>query len=319
MTTTHVIPAYPFEGALFWFLSNGQPHSIHHSYYKLLYGPDPQALASRAAAIVALYPEIRIAGADAGVPDYDPTIRLGMDRSDSEWSPENIAVATAALSEPATRAFLNGHAVLANNDELQRHFLCRTSLQIRLAAKSSATLVGSSFFHRAYTHVAPWIRELLGETTTSDAPHSRIAIEQSTLSIVGLEFAPASVDAFAAIRASKEIAAYAEGFRGAIEEAATDEHLETRLLALMAEAMDSSDVAEHASRGFQTAGSLMTAVGFIPLVGNAASVLGAGTDVAGRAAAAIAKRKEWFLLGAKLQDIAIRETLARHKKDLSNS
>jgi len=327
MTTDRVVPAYPFEGALFWFLAGGRPHSQSHPYYRVLYGNDPHSLSTKAAAVASLYPEISLAPADASLPDhgsylrdgiyYHPDLRIGSNLGDNEWSDENLAVAAAALSSEGAPAFLNSNPALRGGTNLHTHFLARTSLQIRLAAKTKATLIGDSFFRHAYSFVAPWVRELLGEPTTAGQPRSKIAIEERTLDVVGLDFSPADLGAFAAMRASKEIAKYADSFRKAVEDASLHDQLEPRLLGLMAEAMDSGDVAKHVSRGFQTAGSMMTAVGLVPAIAAPASALEAVADVAGRTAAGVAARKDWYLLGAKMKEIAIREALERHKRGAS--
>jgi hypothetical protein len=80
---------------------------------------------------------------------------------------------------------------------------------------------------------------------------------------------------------------------------------------LMREAMDDSTVAKQVAGGLQTSGSALNLIGFIPFVGNIASAMGVGTDAGSRVADKVADRKSWYLIGAKMQEIAIRDLLNR--------
>ena len=219
MTQDTVIPAYPYEGAFYWFLAAGKAFSQDHPYYRVLYGPNPSALGTRAAAIASLYPNILLGAADAQLPDlqtymsgreyHHPDLRVSLNWDDNEWAPETQAVAHAAAGESATRQILNANPAFAGDQTLQHHFLCRTALQIRLAARTGGTLVGDEFFQRVYTAVAPWVFELHGESSAPPPVVSKLEISETILTVTGLDFSPANLDAFAAIRASEDIAKYA--------------------------------------------------------------------------------------------------------------
>jgi hypothetical protein len=57
----------------------------------------------------------------------------------------------------------------------------------------------------------------------------------------------------------------------------------------------------------------MDVAGLIPLVGTMASVAGIGADIGAHVAEAQAKSGRWYLLGAKIREIAIRDVLMRRK------
>jgi hypothetical protein len=246
MVSDTVIPAYPYEGAFYWFIAEGRTYSQDHPYYRVLYGPRPAALGTRAAAIASLYPNILLGAADAQLPDsrsylsgrrYEhPDLRISLDYDDNEWAQETQDVARAAAADAATARLLDENALLSGDKKLQHHCLCRTALQIRLAARAGGTLVGDEFFKRTYSLVAPWVPELAQRGDAKPTVVSKLAISENLVKLVGLDFAPGDLEAFAAIRASKEIAMYASSFREALSEALGAGDLEGRLIELMAQA-----------------------------------------------------------------------------------
>ena len=78
--------------------------------------------------------------------------------------------------------------------------------------------------------------------------------------------------------------------------------------------MDSEDIARQVAGGLSTAGSALGALGFIPFVGSAASIMGLGTDAGARTAEKVAEKKSWYLIGAKMQEVVIHDLLKRRKK-----
>ncbi len=285
-----VIPAFPYEGAFLWFLGDEGARQFKSSYYETLYGPRAENAAVRAAALACLFPQIILAPADAKLPDsasylsgreyYHPDLRLTMKYTgDHEWSDETQEVAKAAAANPEVTGLLTQIAHVGSDRNKQHHFLCRLVIQNRLAMATSATLVGDSMFQR--------------------------------LSKLVLNFAPGTREAFTAIRSSRAISGYAESFRKALITASSQANLDTALVQLMREAMDSADIAEQVAGGLETSGSALNLIGFIPLVGNIASIMGVGTDAASRTAEKVADKKSWYLIGAKMHEVALRDVLKR--------
>jgi len=47
-----IVPAYPYEGGLYWLFGEVTTrHSLKHSYYRSLYGLEPEKVAVRAGAL----------------------------------------------------------------------------------------------------------------------------------------------------------------------------------------------------------------------------------------------------------------------------
>src|SRR5260221_831043 len=97
------ILAYPYEGALYWFLSQAR-HSLDHGYYRSLYGARPEELGVRAAALGCLFEEIVLGSADDVLPDAEkyvvggtyshPDLRVISSFDDPEWTEEGRELAT---------------------------------------------------------------------------------------------------------------------------------------------------------------------------------------------------------------------------------
>lgn len=316
-----VIPAYPYEGAFFWFLADERARNFNSNYYQTLYGPQKEGIAVRAAALSCLFPEIILAPADAPLPDIQsctvdrlyrhPDLRISMNWKEHEWSELNKEIARVAGRDPAVRKAVAALPHIGEDHDKQHHFLCRLVLQNRLASATEATLVGNSAFQQISALTTPWIGSVAGTADNTGGQPTKLSISEQALDVVGLNFAPATLDGFAAIRASAAIKDYATSFREVLASAASAPDLEPKLLQLMREAMDSADIAKQVAGGFSTAGSALGVLGFIPFAGTAASIMGLGTDASARTAEKVAEKKSWYLIGAKMQEVAIRDLLKR--------
>lgn len=316
-----VIPAYPYEGAFFWFIADEYVRKHNSRYYQTLYGPQREHIAVQAAALSCLFPEIILAPADTQLPDAHsftvgdlyrhPDFRISMNWVENEWSDLNQEIAQVACSDPAVQKAVAALPHIGNDQKRQHHFLCRLVLQNRIASATEATLVGNTAFQQISALAAPWIGAVLGSAKIAADQPAKLPITEQTLDVVGLNFAPANIDSFGAIRTSAAITGYAASFREALASAASAPDLEQKLLQLMEEAMDSENIARQVAGGLSTAGSALGALGFIPFAGSATSIMGLGTDAGARTATKVAEKKSWYLIGAKMQEIAIRDLLKR--------
>jgi hypothetical protein len=321
-----VIPAFPYEGAFLWFIGDEHVRKFRGGYYETLYGPEGNKIATRAAALSCLFPEIVLAPADAQLPDSGkyksggsyrhPDLRLSMSFEDeeyNEWSSLNQEIAKAVAENPDIQAALSGLPHLQNEEHRKHHFLCRLILQNRLAKSTGATLIGNAAFQRISALAAPTIVSITGsEHQLPGAEPDNLGITEGLLDVVGLNFSPDNLDVFAAIRESKDITAYATSFREAlVSAAASPADLGAKLLQLMQDAMDSEEVAKNVSGGLSTAGSVLEVAGLVPVLGTVAGALGIGTDAGKRLVDKRAERKSWFLLGAKMKEIGLRDHLKR--------
>jgi hypothetical protein len=51
--------------------------------------------------------------------------------------------------------------------------------------------------------------------------------------------------------------------------------------------------------------------GLIPIIGSIASAVSIGADVVGRGAQKIESKKQWYLIGPKMKEIALRDALSK--------
>jgi hypothetical protein len=324
--TAVVIPAFPYEGAFLWFIADERVRKHSGHYYEILYGPERNTIATRAAALSCLFPEIVLAPADAQLPDQDkyqtgrsyrhPDLRLSVPYESedyNEWSDLNQEIAKAVAGDPDVETVLAGLPHLKHDEKRKHHFLCRLILQNRLAKSTGATLIGNAAFHRISALAAQTIVSVTGSgQKPTEAEPKNLGISERLLDVVGLNFSPDNLDVFAAIRESKDITSYATSFRQAlVSAAASPSELEARLLQLMRDAMESEDVSKKVSGGFSTAGSVLEVAGLVPVIGTVAGALGMGTDVGKRVADKCAEGKSWYLLGSKMQEVGIRDRLKR--------
>jgi len=317
-----VVPAYPYEGAIYWLL--GEPttrHSQSHPYYATLYGPKPEQVLPKAGALVALFQIIELASADHDLPErqryrtgdsyFHPELRLSVSHKDFEWTGEAKSLAEFCFKSRLVDNLFAGVPLFSGNRGLQHHFLSRLVLQVRLAIRLNALLVGDRFFQSVYRAVGPYIKQFVDDTPGPLPEGLTLELSERTIAVTGLEFAPASFDAFCAIRASKQISEYATSFRDAISKARTSSDLDSGLLHLMKQALDSEEIARRASAALQATGSVLNVVGLIPVAGTVASIGSIATDIAGRAADAKARKHHWYLLGSEMKSVALTDLLRK--------
>jgi len=317
-----VVPAFPYEGGLYWFFGGATVrHPMRHPYYRSLYGLEPNAVVTRSAALACLFERIELASADHALPDrqsystgesyYHPDLRLSMSFEDKEWSPEGLALAKYVMNRQLLEHLFRGHELFKNDPEAQRHFLCRLVQQVRLAIRRNAILIGDDFFQEAYRQISPLIKQFVDDTPGLMPEGITLALNENTLVVVGLNFAPSNYDGFCSIRASKEVSGYAAAFREALGKANNSDDLQTSLLRLMKEAMESEHIAKLASGALQTTGSVMNVVGMLPVVGTGANIVDIASDIGERVADSQAKKQHWYLLGPRMKEIEISRLLRR--------
>lgn len=276
----------------------------------------------RATALVALFERLVLAPADARLPDngshqhgmsYNhPDLRISMSWEHKEWDEENTGIATQLLKSSGMNQLLSKIPLFASDEFIRKHFLCRTLLQMRLADLTGSVLMGDGFFHA----VCDLIVRRVGNAVTALAISSQAPwiMEPKTLDLVGLTFPASNIDSFAAIRQSRQVSEYAAEFRTAAASAMGEADATNSLLAAMKKAMDQGEIQEHVSGAFQAIGSGANVGGLFPFVGTIASGIGIGADVASRALKRAGARKQWYLLGPKMQEIALKRMLSQLEK-----
>lgn len=318
-----VIPAFPYEGALYWFFSERGTQSYQgaHPYYLTLYGPGHELIVPRATALAALFDKIILAPADARLPDHatygssreyeHPDLRISMSWKYNEWEDENKIIADELLKSSRIQKLLTAVHMLASDNGMKKHFLCRTLLQMKIASEKNGILIGNTFFNKVYDEIMKLVGKKLAFGKVLEGSRRPWKLDPDTLSIVGLDFRAKNLESFAAIRHSHEISEYAKEFRSAISTSLSAPDLTQKLLELMKKAMDQERVMTHVAGGFKTVGSVANVAGLVPFVGTIGAAVGISADISQRALENAKSKKQWYLLGSKMSEIALKDALSR--------
>lgn len=309
MVSDKIVPAYPYEGALYWLFSErgGTSYTGSHGYYKSLYGLNHSVVLPKASALACLFDNILMTPADAQIP-RDSSLRVSFGGEYMEWNDEVEELAKRLLQKQEV------HTLVSKNPDFpeefsQFHFMCRTISQMIIADKTNAILVGNSFFNQIYSEVA---KELGQIYTKGSTPNSSWSLDLELLDIVGLDFGTADLDKFAAIRQNNEISGYSSEFRKAISEASSKPDLQKQLILLMKKAMEQEQISKHVAGAFETVGSVANVGGLIPVIGSITTAVGITSDASARTARSIETKKQWYLIGTKMQEVILKNTLSKY-------
>jgi hypothetical protein len=317
-----VVPAYPYEGGLYWLIGEG---TVRHDkaaaadgYYKNIYGKNADDMSRRASALVALFDDIEIAVADHALPDWHRyqtdqgyrhlELRLSCSSNFSEAAEDARELTKFALTtKPKLVEILQSGG--RTDEYSQQQFVERTILQARLAMRKDAALIGDELFDTVYQMLLPHMGAFIEGWRLEGEPPKSIPIQSELLDAVGLYIPSNSFDGFCEIRTSAEISKYAEDFRGALGIATDGRDLKNSLLALMREAREKRGVSKHIGGAMQTTGTWSSIggaiAGAIPGVGVVTSVSGLVADLAARRAEASFQKHDWYTLGSKLQTMTL--------------
>jgi len=125
-----------------------------------------------------------------------------------------------------------------------------------------------------------------------------------------LNFAPPDAEALMAVRRDRKVSRYAAKVREAIAEAHAGEG-QVELLRALQESHDGATSAERVENAFEVAGWIAKPLHYVPVLGEALSVVEDLKDVAGKWIERKREDKEWYLLAARMTDVAVRDYLAR--------
>lgn len=210
------------------------------------------------------------------------------------------------------RAFFRKHRRLFPS-ESYIDFVINAIVAVNLASENNAILLGDRVFHEFYELLrkcAPEDWALFPRDIAATDRRQRI-ITLDDLNLLSLGFAPANLDAFLAIRASKDIRRYARHWRAAIAEADIDD-VRAKLEAAILDAYERRTIRNYFRVVLESLGSASTWAGAIPLLGTIATLVGMAADLGTRISAAQMKDSEWCLLGSKMMTVASEAQLRKH-------
>ena len=316
-----ITPGYPYEGALYWLFAEGRErnYSDHHPYYLSLFGPEPELLLPRSTALAALFDRVALAPADARLPDfgtylsgdeyYHPDLRISVSRKIHEWDPGLDDLAPKLLELPAMQDALKHLSFTTIDHYTARDFLNRTLLQVKVANAEGSVLVGNAEFGAVIDVLLEHAGELL--QTDRQTPVDQWHLEPTIFDMVGLSFPASTLENFADIRASREITEYANRFREAVGNAVHSDRPEDELLVAMRDAMQKEEIRANAADAFEAVGFMADLGGFIPGIGTLTTAIGIGADSASRGLDSARAKSQWYLLGPRMREIALKDVLKR--------
>jgi hypothetical protein len=330
-----------FENALFrevTALGDRSAIETSHPYYQSLYRHSPRSYFDRCATFLAISDNVQLPmvdwtfrqqGIDRGITEEQLGIkatRIG----GGEWDRDIEKFAAIALTLGAfSPSILNALSyvtapgarlskpnivkvdTVGSVDGFARHHLCRLMLQVRSALELRSILVLGEEERAILTELCDFVAKTkipapidlpnLLSTTTIDAENFAGGL---------LNFSPPDALAVAAVRADAGISKYAAKVREFIS---VDSSLEAQrnLVHAMREALDKHEAAARVQNIFEVVTWTAKPLNYIPGVGN---LLSLGTDVVDIAKKWIERKQgdgNWFLLGAKMTDISIKDYLRR--------
>lgn len=317
-----VIPAYPYEGGLYWLLGEGSTRhdlsATQPGYYRNIYGPHADEVSRRASALVALFDEIEIAPADHALPEQHryrsdfgyrhPDLRLSSSSAIGEWAEDGEELTKFLLGTRPDLVRLLQLGGMVDNFA-KRHFVERVILQARLAIQKNAVLAGNELFSAVYQIVLPSMGAFIQGWPLEREPPKILPMQTGVLDAVGLYIPSNSFDGFCDIRSSAEVSKYAADFRSALGTALDTDSLEAKLRELMREARERRGISEHIKGGMQAtstwSGIAGAVAGLVPGAGTAVALAGLGADLASRRADARSQANGWYTFGSKLQQVSL--------------
>lgn len=318
---TAAVLSYPYEGGLFYLLSreNKYPAPLKgHPYYEALYGENPELTRSNAVNLASLFDKIILPPADDYLPDstkstdgkhyYNSELRLAV-TMDWEFSSEARNMADRILDDPTIIRIFSEQPDLPKDPKKARFLLARITEQLKYASDHEAVLIADDSAAGLISAVSRLVRSDIHKANSSPGGPAILKFNDKSFKATALSWNCENVDAFRGIRQSNEITQYATGFRKALLTASKSADLESEMRRLMRQAMSYEAISKRTKGAFETTGLLTDIVGFIPVVGNIANVVGLGSS----AGSALAERKvndfQWYLLGPKMHEVDLQRVL----------
>ena len=308
-------------------------------YNTNLFPPGVEQLHGRAAAVACLFENIILSPRSVELPDVGtytksdgyshPDLRLQMpaeappqfgkfrDWIDygpadggmlySEWDHlEGISI--ELRTRRAIKSFFKRHRALFP-ETAYVDFTINTISAVHLALKYNAVLLGNEVFHEFYCLLrteAPPEMELF--PNIDDQSVKMQQVNWTDIETFSLDFAPATIDTFAAIRMNKEIREYGKEWRSIIRSSPPAE-LRQNLLNAMAKANQTASIANKASGILSMIGTFLTWVGWL-LPGS--SIADIAVDIADKAIGNIEKRSNWSMVGPRMHSVAQKANLEKY-------
>lgn len=308
-----------------------------HPYYMGLYRPVPRVYFERAATFLAIDKNTILPNVDwsssmglGGDPIDEEA--LGIQRAESsmsEWDSDAMTLAALALHlgafsnqskrrlsdvpppSPKPSGWRRPTQVVGSVGKVNSfalHHLCRLIAQVRTACETGSFLILMDEDRHILTELCVFLAENL-IPTPFDLPNlAENQLVSGERFVAGLlNFSPPDVRSAISVRGDPAIQRYAEAVRQHISLADGD----VGLLAAMREAMKVKQQITSARTVFEVSSWVMKPLSYIPVMGSIISAFSDLRDVMAKWMERRQSSEEWYLLGAKMQNIAVEEYLAR--------
>ncbi len=213
-----VVPAYPYEGALYWMFEETRSNPIRQlslPYYAQLYGQksSERAFRSQAAAAVCLFDLVMLAGADSFIPNGLAPARVTVAEDDNlAWRDHRKEIIAAISNLKIVNKFRKRHATTISDESNFELFADRAILQLGVAEAHGATILGGKIFADFCAVLEESAFQLGSPISDLPALQLRNAINPEHFDVYGINFSPPDFDAFTSVRADDMTREYGRRF-----------------------------------------------------------------------------------------------------------
>jgi hypothetical protein len=123
-------------------------------------------------------------------------------------------------------------------------------------------------------------------------------------------FSPMDALSIQAVKDDPIVKKYARRVKAVLRDAGSD-RAQTEIISAMNDAHEASKAAHKAEKVFEIAGWAVKPLHYVPGVGEVLTLAEDAKDLVSKWVGHDAKTREWYLLGAKMQEIAVKAYLAR--------
>jgi hypothetical protein len=312
-----------------------------HPYYVCLNRKVPKAYFDRAATFIALAERIIVPSIDwamaTGASDVSElrAENLGIEINGPEqfggreWDDDSLAFAEIVLTKdvlsPASvvhvSTFSLEHIDFAKSRQgkrgkielrhtASRHYLCRLFLHLRAARDARALLVLSEPDIQVIKEVGEFLLKSKLATPFDFPDLTGQVVNGEDFGSGVLNFTPPDALALIAVKNDATVKTYSSRVSSVLANAASPKS-QAAMLSAMRDAHDTAIAARRVEKVFEIASWVVKPLHYVPAVGEALTLAEDVKDVVSKWVDRDADAKEWYLLGAKMQEISIKDFLAR--------
>lgn len=311
-----IVPAYPYEGAIYWFFESYHRHGGNwrktfdgsHSYYRTLYGAQHVKYVQSSLAISSLFDNIRLAPADAFLinhVDYasggkynNPELRV-----QSDWDDDAIdrdkrhEIANVLSNDTVISSTFKKIPISALNN-----IIYRTLLQLEIAQKYNAVILGGPQFHLLRRLIEGYL--ICHNTDSYSDKNVEVFVpSENGILLKAISFLPENIDQFALIRQNSNVKRYCKAFASHLRSCLDSKEPEKELKSLMREARSKKEIAQMKIAQFQTKATLFSCSSALPFPLSWVSSVGSlAYDLLSRIESRKLDGYRWYLLGSVIQE-----------------